>query len=485
MAKKDARRLTIDDLWKIERVGAPVLSPDGAQAVCAVSRYDMEKNKGYGSLVLLSTFGGAPRELTSCGEKDSEPQWSPSGTHIAFVAKREQEGKKDEAPQLYVIAPDGGEARRVTTLATGVSGIRWLPDGKRVAFISWVWPQLKGEKAQAKQVKADKDRKESAYVTEAHEWRYWDHNLPMGRVPHLFVADVASGKCVDLFEGTDLSLPWAEPDANCYAVHPDGKRIAFVHDPEPVKRILNGMALSEIELKSRKVRTLIADRAWDFGTPHYSHGGDRLALVARHIGKHHNAPSQLALFDMAALKWRVVSARWDREVASALRWSDDDAALYFTAEEDARCHLWRFDLANGSPAIVARGGWVQGFDVANGKVAYSADSMMHPSRAFCCLPDGTAQRIENFNDKLLAGVALGRAESVRYKGAQATAERADTQMWVVYPPGFDPKKKYPLLHSIHGGPHTASGDTWHYRWNNQVFASGNDAHGRNDHVVVC
>jgi len=45
------------------------------------------------------------------------------------------------------------------------------------------------------------------------------------------------------------------------------------------------------------------------------------------------------------------------------------------------------------------------------------------------------------------------------------------QMWLVYPPGFDAKKKYPLLHNIHGGPHTGPGDNWHYRWNVQLFAA--------------
>ena len=45
------------------------------------------------------------------------------------------------------------------------------------------------------------------------------------------------------------------------------------------------------------------------------------------------------------------------------------------------------------------------------------------------------------------------------------------QMWLIYPPGFDPKKKYPVLHTIHGGPHAGAGDGFHYRWNNQVFAA--------------
>lgn len=66
------QRITVEDLWKMERIGAPKLSPDGAQAVASVTRYDMEGNKSASSLWLFSTFGGDPRKLTACGEKDGE-----------------------------------------------------------------------------------------------------------------------------------------------------------------------------------------------------------------------------------------------------------------------------------------------------------------------------------------------------------------------------------------------------------------------------
>src|SRR5262245_26732657 len=116
-----SKRITVDDLWKVERPAQPALSPDGAQACVSVTAYDMKDNKGRSSLWLLSTFGGSPRRLTTAGEKDAEPRWSPDGRTIAFVAKRDG----DDEPQLYVIAPDGGEARRVLQVPTGVSCIKW------------------------------------------------------------------------------------------------------------------------------------------------------------------------------------------------------------------------------------------------------------------------------------------------------------------------------------------------------------------------
>jgi dipeptidyl aminopeptidase/acylaminoacyl peptidase len=81
------------------------------------------------------------------------------------------------------------------------------------------------------------------------------------------------------------------------------------------------------------------------------------------------------------------------------------------------------------------------------------------------------RRLERFNDSLMAGLALGSHHDIRFKGARGD----EVQMWLVLPPGFDRKKpgrrKLPLLHAIHGGPHAASGDTFHYRWNNQLFAA--------------
>src|SRR4030095_3851674 len=119
------------------------------------------------------------------------PRGAPQGAAIAFVSKREQGGEKDESAQLSLIAADGGEARRISDFAPGIEAFKWFADGKRIAFVAWVWPELKGTKAQAKRWKEWKDRKETGYVTSEAQYRFWDKNLPMGRVAHLHVLDIA------------------------------------------------------------------------------------------------------------------------------------------------------------------------------------------------------------------------------------------------------------------------------------------------------
>jgi len=469
------RPITVEDLWKIERLGTPSLAPDGHAAVCTLTRHSMADNTTRSALWLLPTAAGeAPRQLTQCGQKDGQARWSPRGDLIAFVAKREQEGEKDETLQLYLIAPDGGEARRAATVATGVEAFRWFPDGRRIAFVSWVWPGEKGAKAQAKRHKAWKERKETGYATSEAQYRHWDHFVPQDRVAHLHVLDTRSGKVTDLFEGTRFELERMEPDANCFDVSPDGRRIAFAFDPAPEKRLDNCQALAEIELKSGKVHVLADDAGWNFGAPRYDATGARIAMLARHRGLRHTLPDRLALWKRDERRWQVLSEHWDHEPHAPLLWSAAGDAVFFTAERRARTHAWRFDLASQEATVVVEGGTVHGFDLVGDTLVSVADAMDHPARASLHRAGESPQRLEAFNDELFAGLAFGRTEEVALRGARGD----EVQMWVVYPPGFDPKKRWPVMHSIHGGPHAASSDTFHYRWNNQLFAASG-------HVVAC
>jgi dipeptidyl aminopeptidase/acylaminoacyl peptidase len=154
-------------------------------------------------------------------------------------------------------------------------------------------------------------------------------------------------------------------------------------------------------------------------------------------------------------------------VHAPLLWEADGQALLFTAEDKGRTHLWRFDRTDRRAEVVAEGGNVLGCDKRAGTLVTVADAAGHPAHATAFVPGEAPRRIERFNDKLLATFDLGTQEEVWITGAMGDR----IQMWLHYPPGFDAKKRYPVLHTIHGGPHTAFGDSWHYRWNQKLFAA--------------
>ncbi|MBA4175594.1 MAG: S9 family peptidase [Leptothrix sp. (in: Bacteria)] len=468
--KHPPRPLNADTLWQLQRLGGLALSPDGRQAVCTVTTPDMVLNRSTSQLWLLPTDSAAPRQLTACGDKDGQAAWSPRGERVAFVAKREQQGRKDATPQLYTIAVQGGEAVRHGDFAPGIDSFKWLPDGRRVVFAAWVWPGLEGAAAQNKAHKAWDERKESGYATSEAYYRHFDHNVPMGRVLHLLLLDLGSGRVTDLFEGTKWELPRDAAGNEVYDVHPDGQRVAFVHDPaaEPLQG--NRLALAEIDLRTRRIRALADDVAWDFGAPRYSPDGRRIAMTAANVGLRHTAPTQLAVLAPGA-GWQLLAAHWDRSVNTPLRWAADGHALYAAAEDRGRCHLWCYRFADDEVRAVHEGGWVQGFDVAGDTLAVLADSATHPAhllaRDLASAEAGAPRRLERFNDGLLAGVVFGETREVVLAGAGGEP----VQMWLVFPPGFDAKNKHPVTHVIHGGPFAAAGDTFSWRWNAHVFAA--------------
>ena len=463
--------LDVETLWKLQRVGALSLSPDGRSAVCSVTSFSMEENKGRASLWLLPTDSTSPRRLTSAGDKDGNPAWSPKGDRIAFLAKREQGGRKDKEAQLYVIPAAGGEAERKSDFAPGIDDFKWMPDGRRVVFASWVWPDAKGARAQAKRYKEFSERKESAYVTEEAHYRHWDRNLPMGRVPHLLMLDVETGRVTDLFEGTKHELPRVDTCAAHFDVSPDGRRIAFVTDPAPRRRADNPLALVELDLKTRRFKALTSDPRWSYDAPRYSPDGSSLACLAANVGRKHTMPNRLAL-RAGAGRWRVIESGMDLDVEAPLRWSGDGASILFAAQERGRRALWSQDARRNRLGRVLAGGWIGGFDIARGVIVATLDSASHPAQVYA-LSGSTTRRLERFNDEILARVALGETREVSVKGALG----GPVQVFLTFPPRFDPRRKHPILQVIHGGPYTASGESWSYRWNPHVLAS-------RGHVVV-
>ena len=497
---KKKRAITVDDLWAMKRFSTPSLSPDGRWACVSVASYSMTTNEPTSQLWLLATDGSAQKQLTR-GQKDSDPHWSPDGRWIAFTAKRAKPdgpSLEDEA-QLYLIAADGGEAMRITDCATGVSALKWFPDSLRIAFVSWVWPEEKSVKAQARRMQAERDDKVKAYVVEANHSRYWDHWYPRGRKPHLHVAtlsaiDLAAGApsdavIRDLFSDTLFSLPMAEPDAGAYDISPDGSEVAFVHDfdPDPRAPSFTDIVLMDVKKGTWHSPTLRTGRSEE--APRYSPDGAWIAMSSSDLARAHNEQSRLALIRRSDHAVVALTFEWDRGIHGPVVWDRDGRRVLFLAETEIAQPVWSLDVPlqtaatpeSRTPRELLRGphhgGVTSELSLSRdgSTLIYARSAQTHPPRLFASDADGTNERaVEHFNAPIVDALALSDTHSVTISGFDGEA----VQMWVIPPPGFDDdadskkaKKKWPLMHTIHGGPHTCSNDGWHWRWNTQLFAA--------------
>jgi len=466
-ARKSAP-FNVDALWAVKRIGAPTLAPDGRVACATVTSFSMNRNAGSSELWLFPTGrGGAPgkpRRLTA-GDKDGDPRYSPDGSRIAFTAKR----KDDSEAQIYLIAPDGGEATRLTEIATGATAIKWFPDGKRIAFVSWVWPDVIGEAAQARRMLEKKDAKVKAHLTERGEYRFWDHWLTDGREPHVFACDIATGRTTDLLAGTGLALqPW-DPTAELYDISPDGRELALTIDPQAEPGLMNRCDVVVVDLARRRVRNLTSTSQRSDEHPLYSPDGRWIAFHAYDTTRSFNDQGELRLLDRRTRAWRTLAPGFDR-ATTHLQWTPDSQALLSLVEDRGRVGLWRHAIADGAAARLVPGGVISGFarSADGGVLAYTRDTARHPPALFASAGDGSNERpLESLNRALLARHTFGEVREFTVAGWRGEP----VQMFVTFPPGFDPSRKWPLMHSIHGGPHASHHDGWHFRWNTQVFAA--------------
>lgn len=453
--------LTAEVLWKIERVGAPVISPDGHRVVAPVTRYTIEDDESHTDLWLFAADGSVERPLTRHGAADGSAVFSPDGAMIAFVSKRED----DDANQIYLLPMrEPGEARRLTEVPTGVSAPKWA--GGHIYFISRIWPDKDWEEM-AERVEKDKDAKMSARTWNAMPYSHWDQWIEEERQAHLFRIPAEGGEVEAITLPAGWELPRAGADGNQYDVAPDGSLVAFVADSRRGD-VHPELDLFTVEPGSDAARNLTEENEAPDTNPLFSPDGRYLAWTRQHIKGFYADTQRIMLRDLETGSERMLAADWDRS-AAGLAWAPDASGLYGAIDDAGTRRVHFIDLAGRAPRAITGDTDFGSLAVAgNGALAAINQSFVYPPRLVRIDPaTGEAARIDTLNDELLGGIELGTYESVTYTGHDG----AEIQMWVQYPPGFDRAKKYPLFLLIHGGPHSGITDGFHFRWNAQTFAS--------------
>jgi len=469
-APLNPRQMTAEKMWTLKRLGDPAITPDGAQAIVPVTTYDVAENKGLTDLWLLPVAGGAARQLTSDKASDTQPTVSPDGRWIAFVSRRGD----DTESQIYVIAVDGGEARRVTNLPTGASVPQWFPDSARIAFVSDVWPDLVRWEDQAARKKERESTKMSARVWTRSPISYFDHYLD-DTEPHLFSIGIDGGEPAAITRMSGYHLSKQDVDSFSYDISPDGLEVAFTANVDQTGLLANFDVILLPTCGCKPARDISADSKADDDSPRYSPDGRRLAYTQQRIPTFYGDRARLMLFDRAKGTTVGLTENWDRSV-SGLLWERASRSLLGTIDDAGTRRVYRFRLDGAAPVAMTTDSSFGGLALSrNGKALVAIrQSFTEPPtlvslavRSGLAARGGAARKLSAFNDEALAGLDQGKVESVTYKGARD----ADIQMWIVYPPGFDATKKYPLLMLLHGGPHNSMTDGLQWRWNAEVFAS--------------
>jgi len=457
-ATRAAPPFTAAEMMKLKRLADPRVSPDGGRVAFALAEIDLAGGKRNTDLWLVPVAGGEPRRITASPASDSHPRWSPDGRRLAFLSTREG------GAQVWALDPAGGEPRQLTSLATGAEAVEWV-DGRRLLVATEVFPECGADDACNARRLGEAGKPSSARAYDELLYRHWD-TWDDGRRRHLVVVPVDAGAAIDLTPGGDDVPPFSLGGED-WAVSPDGQEVCFSRKDRKDEAWSTNADVFVVPTAGGVAKRVSEAAGYD-GACRYSPDGSLLAWRAQRRAGYEADRWGLVALDRKTGAKRMLTESFDRHVES-FTFSPDSRAVYFTAQEAGRSHVFSVPAAGGGIATVLGGGSFGDLSVLpDGKALVGTQvALTHPAEIVRFGTDGNdLSRVTRTNDALLTSFSLRPGESVTYPGAAGRS----VQAWVVKPPAFDPAGKYPVLVLVHGGPQGAWTDGWTYRWNAQVFA---------------
>ena len=454
--------MTPEVLWSFGRLGEPAVSPDQSIVLYSVTNYNIEENKSYRDLYTIAAVGGSPVRITTTPEKESSAVWRPDGKKIGYLSAKSGE------MQIWEMNPDGADPVQISEVKGGVTGFKYSPDLTKILYTA--------------DVKVKKDihdlypdlPKANAHLETDLMYKHWDEWV--STVPHPFVADYKNGKienAVDLLEGEPFESPM-KPFGGMeqLAWSPDGKTIAYTCR----KKIGKEYALSTnsdiyfYDVESRKTENKTEGMMGYDQNPVFSPDGKRLAWESMERDGYEADKIRLFVMNLESGEKKDYSAGFDQN-STNLVWSSDSRSIFFISCWHAVTQLYRLDLSGNKITQITNG--VQDYSFvapAKDKLLGVKHSMSKPDEIYSIDPvSGNETELSFLNKPILDQLTMGKVEERWVK----TTDNKEMQVWVIYPPHFDPHKKYPTILFCEGGPQSTVSQFWSYRWNfQQMVANG-------------
>ena len=464
--KLDSDLMTPEALWAFGRLGGVEVSPDGQTILYGVSYYSIEQNKGNRDLYTIELDGSNNQQITKTAKSEWNAIWRPDGKKIGFLSAG------SGTVQMYEMNPDGSERTQISNFDGGVTGFKYSPDQTKILYAREM--ELENEFANLYEGLPQT----SGRLNNDLQYRHWDQWVDT--YSHVFVADY-NGKELsnhkDLMPGEKYQSP-LKPFGGMEQINwsADSKTIAYT-----CKKLYGKAATlstnSDIyfyNLETGETTNMTKGMMGFDVSPSFSPNGKFMAWESMERDGYESDQNRMFILDLESGEKTYASKGFDQNVGS-ISWSGNSKDIYFTSDWHGAFQVYKYNLKKGKIKQITEGLHdYRSVAVADGKLVATKQTMSLPTEIFTIdEKTGEGTQITFTNKELLAQLSMGKTEQRWIK----THDGEDMLTIIIYPPNFDPNKKYPALLYCKGGPQGPLSQNFHYRWNYQIMAA-------NDYIIV-
>lgn len=454
--------MTPEKLWDLGRLSGAAASLDGEMVLTGITRYDVEANTGNRDLYLVDVAKKDTIRLTDLEGSEYDEQWHPDGQKIGFIATG------SGLPQLYEINRDGSGLRQVTSIVGGITHFGYAPSGDKV----WYTAKVQG-KSTVQTLYPDLP-KANARIIDDLMYRHWDRWDDYAN-SHLFIADYSDGKLSagrDIMAGEPFDTP-LEPfgDAAQIAWAPTGQAIVYTC------KKLTGKAYAESTNSDLYWYDVATDTTINLTqgmegydrNPVFSPSGKYLLWNSMQRAGFESDKERLFLLDVTTGEKRELAADYDGNITHPV-WSADEENIYFITGVEATYQIYTLDVAANEVRAITEG--IHNYTAVsvldkNHLVGTRMD-MNHPNELYHIrIKNGEESQLTSINAHTFNRLKTSKVE----RRWITTTDGQEMLTWVIYPPDFDSRRKYPTLLYCQGGPQSAVSQFYSFRWNFQLMAA--------------
>ena len=458
-------KYTPEILWSMGRIAGYDASLKAGKIAYPVAYYSVAENKGHVVLHCMDADGKADVLLTTTAANESNPQWIKNGTKIAFLSD------ESGSSQIWEMNPDGTERKKISDFAKDIDSFLFSPDASQVLFTSQTPYTYHPEDLYAELEKT------TGLMADDLMYKHWDRWQKT--VPHPFYAAFDGekiGEATDILAGTRFEspiLPFGGMEQLTWS--PDSKAIAY----SCKKKVGLAYALSTdsdvyiYHLDTKKewnICKVEGDPDQNLGydmNPRFSPCGKFIAWLSMEHDGYESDKNRLYVMDLETKKKTDLTTTLDGDV-NEFCWTQN-GTIYFTSIWHGRTMIYQTDL-QGVIKQITEGD----YDYIN--ISMYGDKLLTMRRSLIDCDDiyeidpqnnFYTKRLTHENEHIFNQIKLGKVEE-RWT---ETVDGKQVMSWVLFPPDFDPNKKYPAMLMCMGGPQEACSQVWSYRWNFILMAA--------------